>query len=157
EVSARTAVLEWGHERVRVGRWRSDTQVALLSPANDAPIPTSSFLHRCLHTLSEEGYTTVLTAALAPAEQAPFFAAGFQEQERLRLLSHDLRHLPSAPRVQLRRALDGDRPAVLALDALCFSPFWQLDEWSLQEAIEATPAARFQVALRAGPGAAVGR
>lgn len=145
-MSARSAVLEWGHERVRVGRWRNDGAVALLAPAHDAPLPTAPFLHRCLRTLAADGFTSVVTAALAPSEQSPFLAAGFREQEKLRLLSHDLRRLGPAAPVPMRSAADTDRPAVLALDALCFSEFWQLDDWSLQEAIDATPAARFAVA-----------
>lgn len=148
-MSAKTAVLEWGHERARVGTWRAGTDVALLSPTSDSPLPTAAFLQRCLRTLADEGYAVVLTAALAPSEQAPFLAAGFVEHERLRLLSHDLRRLASPPPVPIRRAGDADRPAVLAVDALCFSAFWQLDDLSLQEAIDATPAARFAVALGA--------
>jgi ribosomal protein S18 acetylase RimI-like enzyme len=146
-VSARSEVLEWGRERVRIGRWRGDSQVALLTPSGDGPLPSPSFLRRCLETLAEDGYTSVLTAALTRPEQAPFLAAGFEEQERLRLLSHDLVHLPPAPDAALRRALDGDRPAVLAVDALSFSDFWQLDNWSLQDAIDATPSTRFRVAV----------
>lgn len=144
-VSARTAVLEWGRERVRVGRWRGDGPVALLSPANDGPLPSASFLHRCLETLAEDGYTAVVTPALSVIEQTPFIAAGFEEQERLRLLTHELRYLAPVPDVPLRRALDGDRPAVLVVDAASFSSFWQLDDWSLQDALDATPATRFRV------------
>jgi ribosomal-protein-alanine N-acetyltransferase len=155
EVSARSAVLEWGRERVRVGRWRGDTRIALLSPAADGPLPSAPFLRHCLETLAAEGYESVVTAALAVPEQAPFMAAGFQEQERLRLLIHDLRDLPPAPDVKLRRASDADRPKVLAVDAASFSPFWQLDEWSLQDAIDATPSTRFRVATE-GRGTVVG-
>ena len=145
-MSARSAVLEWGRERVRVGRWRGDTKVALLSPASEGPLPSAAFLEHCLQTLAADGYSSVVTAALTAPEQAPFLAAGFYEQERLRLLIHDLQRLPPAPEARLRRALDGDRPRVLAVDAACFSPFWQLDEWSLQDAIDATPATRFRLA-----------
>lgn len=145
EVSARSAVLEWGRERVRVGRWRGDGPVALLSPASDGPLPSASFLQRCLETLAEDGYATVVTPALSSMEQPPFLAAGFFEQERLRLLTHDLANLAPVPEVPMRRALDGDWPAVLAVDATSFSYFWQLDEWSLQDALDATPATRFRV------------
>lgn len=140
-------MLEWGHERVRVGRWKGGTGVALLSPAADGPLPSAGFLQRCLRRLVEDGYREVVTTALTLPEQAPFLAAGFEEQERLRLLSHDLRHLPPSPEVNLRRAFERDRPAVLTVDAAAFSPFWQLDEESLQDALDATPATRFRVAL----------
>lgn len=147
EVSARTAVLEWGRERVRVGRWRGEGPVALLSPANDGPLPSASFLQRCLETLAEDGYASVVTPALSLIEQTPFVAAGFEEQERLRLLTHELTRLAPVPDVPMRRALDGDWPAVLAVDAASFSSFWQLDDWSLQDALDATPATRFRVTV----------
>lgn len=142
----RSTVLESGHERVRVGRWRHDSDVAVLSPAPETPLPSTGFLLRCLDTLAADGYSAVVTAALAVPEQLAFLAAGFREQEWLRLLAHDLHDLPSMPDAPLRRATDDDRPAVLAVDAASFSSFWQLDEWSLQDALEATPAARFRVA-----------
>jgi len=118
EVSARSAVLEWGRERARVGRWRGDGPVALLSPANDGPLPSASFVQRCLERLADDGYTSVVTPALTPVEQTPFLAAGFEEQERLRLLTHDLSHLAPVPDVPLRRALDGDWPPVLTRNRL---------------------------------------
>ena len=155
KVSARSAVLEWGRERVRVGRWRGDAQIALLSPASDGPLPSAPFLRHCLERLAADGYETVVTAALSVPEQAPFLAAGFEEQERLRLLVHDLRALPPAPEAKLRRVSEGDRPKVLAVDAASFSPFWQLDEWSLQDALDATPSTRFRMAVE-GRGNVVG-
>lgn len=146
-MATRSAVLEWGRERVRVGRWRGDGRVAVLSPAPDGPLPSAIFLQRCLTTLGEEGYTSVVTAALTALEQLPFLTAGFEEHERLRLLTHDLVYLPLGPDALLRRAVDLDRAAVLDVDAASFSDFWQLDDWSLQDAIEATPFARFRVAM----------
>ena len=146
-MSARSAVLEWGRERLRVGRWRSDSPIAILSPAGDGAPPSAPFLQQTLSRLAEDGYTAVVTAALSRSEQVPFLAAGFREQERLRLLSHDLRRLPPVADAPLRRAVEGDRAAVLEVDAASFSPFWQLDEWSLQEAIDATPSTRYRVAV----------
>ncbi|MGH9223737.1 MAG: GNAT family N-acetyltransferase [Acidimicrobiales bacterium] len=123
--------------------------MAILAPAGDGVLPSAPFLQQCLSRLAEDGYTSVVTAALSRTEQAPFLAAGFEEQERLRLLSHDLFRIPPVPDVPMRRAVDGDRPAVLALDTASFSPFWQLDEWSLQDAIDATPATRYRVTIDA--------
>jgi ribosomal protein S18 acetylase RimI-like enzyme len=143
--SVRSTVLESGHERVRVGRWRHDSDVAVLSPSPETPMPSTAFLLRGLDTLARDGYSAVVTAALTVPEQLAYLAAGFEEQEWLRLLTHDLRELPAMPDAPLRRALDGDRSAVLAVDAAAFSSFWQLDEWSLQDALEATPVARFRV------------
>lgn len=121
--------------------------MALLSPLTDRPLPSSEFLRRCLDELAAAGYQQVVTAALTPTEQGPFLAVGFEEQERLRLLSHDLGRLPPMPEAPLRRAHDSDREAVLAIDASAFRPFWRLDEWGLNDALGATPVSRFRVAL----------
>jgi ribosomal protein S18 acetylase RimI-like enzyme len=139
--------MEWGRERARAGPWRGNGRIAYLTPAPGGPAPSIGFLRRCLHQLAAQGYATVITSALAPAEQAAFSAVGFEEQERLRLLSHDLVHLPAAPEVPHRRARAADRPAVLAIDTVAFPPFWQLDGVGLDEALGATPASRFRVAL----------
>jgi ribosomal-protein-alanine N-acetyltransferase len=147
EVSARSDVLEWGRERVRITPWRRDGRVALLSPLNDRPTPSPEFLRRCLDELAAVGWVEVVTAALTPDEQRPFLAAGFEEQERLRLLSHDLEGLPPTPDAPLRRAHDSDRAAVLSVDASSFRPFWRLDDWGLNDALGATPVARFRVAV----------
>lgn len=130
-----------------MGRWKGEGDVAVLSPAVDGPLPSPGFLQRCLETLADDGYTEVVTAALMPPEQPPFLAAGFEEEEQLRLFAHDLHHVPRGPEAVLRRAVEADHPAVLAVDAASFSPFWQLDPWSLQDAVEATPFARFRVAI----------
>jgi ribosomal protein S18 acetylase RimI-like enzyme len=43
---------------------------------------------------------------------------------------------------------------VLKIDAAAFRPFWQLDDWGLQDALTATPAARFRVVVAEGGGVA---
>ena len=139
-------VLAWGRERARAGPWRGDRDVAYLSPAPGAPVPSQAFVRRCLAQLAARGFTRVVTGALAPAEQSGFLAAGFEVEEDLVLLAHDLHDLPRPPSVPLRRALHQDRPAVLAVDHLSFPPFWRLDGPGLDEAVMATPRARFRVA-----------
>lgn len=145
-------VLRWGRERVRASRWRGDARVAFLAPLPAAPVPSAEFLRRCLSTLAEQGFTRVITSALSPNEQTGFLAAGFAEQERLRLLGTDLgRALPEVPpgpklvRGWFRR--DG----VLAVDNAAFAPFWRFDADSLAEAIAATPSTRFRAALLDAP------
>lgn len=142
----RSDVLVSGRERVRTGPWRGDGRVAYLAPVPDAALPSPAFLQRCLGELAGRGFTSVITAALAVAERQSFYAIGFRDQERLRLLTHDLRDLAPLEEAPLRRARRADRSAVLAVDAVTFSPFWRLDEWGLDQAIAATPAARFRVA-----------
>jgi ribosomal protein S18 acetylase RimI-like enzyme len=138
-------VIRRGHERVRAGPWRGDSDVAYLSPAPGAPLPSVSLVRRCLDQLAEEGFSRVVTSALLPHEQGAFITVGFSVTEELLLLAHDLRTLPAAPPVPTRRALDVDRPLVLGVDAMSFPPFWQLDDDGLDEALSATPRARFRV------------
>ncbi len=150
-------VLQWGWERARTGPWRGDGEIAYLAPLAPAGAPSVEFLHRCLDTLTARGFTQVVTSALAPAEQVGFHAVGFEEYERLHLLSHDLQDVPKPSRDAgqlLRRGRKGDWPAALAVDASAFAAFWRLDASGLSEAIDATPVARFRVAAgsRGGPG-----
>ncbi len=154
-MTAATDVLAWGRERARAGPWRGDGRIAYLAPIPHGPVPSPEFLRRCLDTLAARGYTAVLTSALSPAEAQSFFAVGFSEHERLRLLSHDLRRLPSAPPAQLRRGRKADWTEVLAVDASAFDRFWRLDRGGLGEALAATPTTRFRVAVGAS-GSVVG-
>jgi len=143
-----TEVLQWGWERARTGPWRGDGQIAYLAPLAPAGAPSVDFLRRCLEALVARGFTRVVTSALAPAEQSGFLAIGFEEYERLHLLSHDLREVerPDKGATQgMRRGQNADWPAVLAVDASAFAPFWRLDASGLSEAIDATPVTRFRV------------
>lgn len=144
-------LIEWGRERARAGPWRGNPTVAYLAPVPGAPIPSPAFVQRCLESLSNEGFTRVVTGALAPAEQPGFRAAGFLVTEDLHLLSRDVRRpstLAAGPNpALLRRAQRRDRPRVLIVDALAFEPFWRLDDAGLDEAVAATPHARFRVAV----------
>ena len=141
----RTDVLASGRERVRTGPWRGDGRIAYLAPVPDAPPPSAAFVQRCLGELAARGYQSVITAALSMSERHAFYNAGFSDQERLRLLVHDLQEIPPLPPVPLRRARRADRGAVLAVDGATFSPFWRLDEWGLEQAVYATPSSRFRV------------
>ncbi len=148
-MSANLRVIRRGHERLRAGPWRGDTEVAYLSPAPGAPLPSVSLVRRCLHQLAEEGYQRVVTSALLPHEQDAFVSSGFSVEEQLLLLAHDLRVLPDAPPIATRRAGLADRPEVLAIDTMSFPSVWQLDDGGLDEALSATPRARFRVAIDA--------
>lgn len=140
-------VLRSGRERLRTGPWRGHSEIACLSPLPDGPIPSAAFVLDCLDRLAASGFSRVVTTALSVPEQAGFLDAGFGVEEDLHLLVHDLRGLPPMPRAPIRRALRGDRPGVLAVDASAFPPFWQIDEEGLDDALGATPRSRFRAAF----------
>ncbi len=141
-------VVRWGAGRVRVGAWRGDESIAYVSPVGDGPAPDPDAVRRTCADLARRGFRGAVTAALGPAESRGFLLAGFEVHEHLHLLAHDLLRLPTARpcAAELRRGRKRDRAAALEADALAFSSFWQLDEAGLDEAIAATPTARFRVA-----------
>lgn len=145
-----TDVLEWGLERARAGPWRGDGRIAFLAPVPDGPPPSVDFVRRCVDALSAKGFSAVITSALSTGEQRAFLAVGFEEHERLALLAHDMRRLPSRPRSRLVRGERRHATAVLELDWLAFPPFWRLANWGLDDAISATPDSRYRVALGDG-------
>lgn len=146
-------VIRWRGEEARTGPWRGDSQVAYLAPLSGGSRPSAAFVRRCLDQLADSGFARVITSALGPLEQAPFLGAGFEVEERLTVLTHDLRDLepgPQLPGAGLRKGRPGDQDAVLALDRLAFSPFWQLDLAGLEDALGATPHVRYRVATAPG-------
>lgn len=151
-MTSTTKVIESGLERLRVGSWRREDKVAYLNPIPGSPLPSTDFILRCVRNLGLEGYASVVTGALSPAEVTTFRAAGFEVTEHLHLLSHDLRSLPltQAPIESLRRCGRQDRAEVLDLDQVAFDPFWRLDDAGLDEALGATPHTRFRVASPQG-------
>lgn len=141
-VSAQT--IERLGERARLGSWRGDDLVAHLVPAASNPL-SAEFISGCLDWLRMRGYRSVVTSALSARECEGFLQVGFDVHEELDLLAHDLVALPPLSG-ELRRARRRDRPAVIALDELAFSPFWRFHDGGLDEALAATPRVRFRVA-----------
>lgn len=136
---------------LRIGPWQGNRQVAYVVPVNAASPCSAADVHRAVDLLGTRGYGSVVTAALAPLDQAAFLTVGFHVRERLHLLARPLPAAPPPPSggLELRRAHHLDRPAVLELDHRAFEPFWRLDEVGLDDAIAATPSARFRVAVNA--------
>jgi len=137
-----------GADRLRIGSWRGDASAALVSPTPGFA-PSRSGLDAACDELRHRGYRTVLTPALTVYEQGPFADAGFTVHERLHLLRHDLRHIPSpsAAAARLRRGRHRDVDDVLVVDGLAFDRFWRFDAASLADARTATPQSRFRVAV----------
>lgn len=138
------------HRALRVRPWPVDPTTAHLVPYATRRVSADA-LRRVLEDLTEAGYERVRTAALSPDEQGPFLDVGFEVDEHLHLLAHDLTGLgPPRRPSRLRRARRRDKPAVLAVDQAAFSPPWRLDAAGLREALAATPSVHFRVALADG-------
>lgn len=135
-----------GVDRFRIGTWRGDDHIALLSP-KPGTTPTPQGIMRALEEVRRRGYRTALTPALAAEEQQPFATAGFDLHERLHLLRHDLTRIPTPARADttIRRGRRRDITPALRIDAAAFEPFWRLTPEALTEARMATPRARFRV------------
>jgi ribosomal protein S18 acetylase RimI-like enzyme len=134
-----------GEDRLRVLPWRGDDRVAYLVARRGRP--TASALQRCLSELAGSGFESVLTAALPRDDQGPYVASGFTVRERLHLLHRAVDPVPDLDRpVPLRRGRRRDRSAVLGVDGAAFPAFWRLDDRALEDALTATPSARFRVA-----------
>jgi GNAT superfamily N-acetyltransferase len=144
-------LLRWRGGWARLGPWRGGDEVALVSVGAQQP-PDATLVDRALRILAGDGYSSVVTNALAPADALPFVDAGFTVRQRLHLLGHDMIRLPHAVHTT-RRAHRSDRGAVLALDALAFDAFWRLDDLGLDDALHATPIARFRVGGERSPSA----
>jgi GNAT superfamily N-acetyltransferase len=160
----RLDTVQWGADRLRVGPWRGDHHIAYIAPAPGRP-PNGAAIQQCVSELQRQGYVSILTSALSPAEQRPFLDACFTVHEHLHLLRHPLdRSTPLIPDHQpddhrpddhrggrrtsatTRRGRRRDRDAVLEVDHLAFSPFWRFDRAGLDDARNATPVSRFRVA-----------
>jgi ribosomal protein S18 acetylase RimI-like enzyme len=137
-----------GHRRLRAAPWRADRTVVQLTPVPGSPPPDATLVHHCLAALAGHGYREAITAALGPAEQRPFLAAGFVCREELHLLVHDLDELPPrADDPSLRRPHRHEWDAMAAIDGRAFEGFWHLDAVGIAEAAAATPTARVRVSI----------
>src|SRR5439155_21072238 len=140
-------VVEWRGQRARV-RPR-DADLAELVPLPGSPPLSAAFVRRCADTLVGRGFREIVTGALAPQEAHGFVDAGFERREHLCLLVPDLGVLAAVDDAHvelIRKPRRTERPAVLAVDALAFQPFWRIDDRGLDDAAAATPVSRFRVA-----------
>lgn len=144
-----------GRDRFRVGPWQGVADVAYLAVGADPPRTSVDGLRGCLGRLADGGYRSVVTAALHPSETEAFVANGFDELDRLLVLTHDMVDIdpdrrPLGPGLRVRRARPGDRDRALAVEGRAFEPFWRLDRAGLHDAEAATPAHRLRVVAEGG-------
>lgn len=143
----RRSTVTWGRDRFRVGPWHGEADIAYISFQPESPPPSSDGVRRCMDHLVERGYTSAITSALNDTEQPAFVRAGFVPHEALYVLAHDLHDVTGEIRHRLRRVRRSERHDVIVLDNMAFDRFWRLDQVGLDEALAATPVARFRVAL----------
>jgi len=146
---AQVDTIRVGDQRARTSPWRGHREVALITPAPGAPLLSGEFVRHCTETLASRGYQRAVTGALSPLEQAGFLAAGFSVEETLVLLRIGLgTSLEAVPAgLSLRRVPRWRRPEVLAVDGAAFSEFWRFDGLGLADALRATPAVSFKMAV----------
>ena len=137
-----------GSARFRVGAWQGAADVAYLALASAAATMAPWVLATLRDRLNDQGFRSVVTAAVAPRERDVLLGDGFTVSSELAALSCDLDSTPLTPagsRGQTRRGRRRDLDVVLKVDAEAFSPFWRLDADGLHEARTATPFSRWRV------------
>jgi len=143
------ATLTLGRDRYRVGPWHADPETAYLALTPSTSRVREDGLRACVEQLARSGYRSIITSALHVDETGPFLRCGFEEFDRLCVLSVELSGSRADPVVppgyRMRRARRGDRPVALQVDRRAFPDFWQLDETTLGDAESATPSVRFRV------------
>ena len=82
---------------VRIAAWHGRADVASLALRGRGTLAPAS-VDRLLERVRAAGYREVVTNALAPAATLPLVDAGFAVRGRLRVLAHDLEHLPAGDR-----------------------------------------------------------
>ena len=134
---------------VRIAAWHGRADVASLALRGRGTLAPAS-VDRLLERVRAAGYREVVTNALAPAATLPLVDAGFAVRGRLRVLAHDLEHLPAATG-RTRRARRRERDVLLATDQAAFDEFWAFDRDGLRQAARATPSSQFRISRDAGP------
>lgn len=135
--------------RLRVRPWRGGPGTAEVTAVPPGAAVSPGLVALALDRAHDRGFEHVVTPALPRSEWRPYLDAGFSVREELHLLAHDLLDLPPRPGLDrgdgLRRVRRRDRAQVLAVDHAAFQPFWRMDAEALEDAVRATPTARFRM------------
>ncbi|MDH3752742.1 MAG: GNAT family N-acetyltransferase [Acidimicrobiia bacterium] len=111
----------------------------------DRPLTTSAVVE-LTDKLGADDYHSAVTTALGPSEARPFYRSGYTVRRRLALLERPIERRSRPRDRRLRRARRHERDALLAIDARSFPEEWRFDHQSLDDAVRATPMARFRTA-----------
>ncbi len=150
-----TQLVALGGQQVRLGSWRSRSNLGYVATLTDGSPLTVPTLRSALGLLASRGFTEVISGAVPEPQAGPFLEAGFRVRERLHLLAHPLVDVPRVNHRLVRRGRRAHHATALAVDELAFDPFWQLDLDALGETLSATPVSRLRVTGRPVDGYAV--
>lgn len=124
--------------------------MALITPlASSAPL-SKLFISEVQIRAKDLGFHGILWQANTSDQATALLEQNFVERDSLHLLIRNTQGpiptpFPLPGELESRRVGSHQIEELLALDALSFEPFWQLDERSLEEALLATPRHRFRV------------
>ncbi len=129
----------------RVQHWSFQPRTAQLVLYHQQRLPTLADLLRWTERLTELGYTTVRTTALAVPAGLRAETAGFHSIQELVLLEHtDPRHptptpARTTPPVATRRLVASQHMAASDIDVAAFTSAWGLEPRAIGEVCAATP------------------
>jgi ribosomal protein S18 acetylase RimI-like enzyme len=147
--AATTTVVRIAGTTVRIAPWPADPRTAQLTVLPGDFAPTAAVVRGALAEAAASGFRAAVTGALGEAERAPFLDAGLAARAWLHLLERSLDAVPApAERAVLRRIRRSEWPALAAVDASAFDPFWRLGIEGIIDARRATPSNRLRVATR---------
>ena len=140
-----------GPERVvRIGPWRGHPDTAFIVTYQHELIDAED-IKKLIDQLEQQRYRRAITAALAPLEQEPFIASGFEPLQELVLMKRALNSTVPRAQHRLRRHFRKKIDDVLAIDAAAFDSFWRIDAIGLREAINSTPKRNLRVTTHLPP------
>ena len=135
----------------RVQHWSFQPQTAQLVLYHQQRLPALADLLSWTDRLTELGYSSVRTTALAVPAGVRVESAGFRPIQELVLLEHtDPRHPPTvakrAPSGSTQRLVAGQHAAASEIDVAAFTQEWGLETRAIGEVCAATPRFRARTA-----------
>jgi ribosomal protein S18 acetylase RimI-like enzyme len=133
---------------VRLAPWPADPRTAQITVLPGDGAPTTAVVRAVLAEAAAAGFRAAVTGALGEVERTPFLDAGLAPRAWLYLLERSLETVPAPTpgRAVLRRIRRSEWPALAAVDASAFEPFWRLGIDGIIDARRATPSNRLRVA-----------
>ncbi len=127
--------------------WSFQPQTAQLVLYHQHRLPTAADLLRWSERLTELGYTTVRTTALAVPAGLRAETAGFHVIQELALLEHTSPRHPANPRprdlttrdLTTRQLVASQHTAASAIDVAAFTENWGLEPRAIADVCKATP------------------